>query len=247
VVAAFGFLAGRLARAQRSLTVQEQLTAEEQSRRLVLEERTRIARDLHDIVAHHMSLVVVQAETAPYRLPGLTDDARAELDSISASARSALAETRTLLSVLRQDDQQAEHAPQPSLELLDELVDGARRAGVPIETSVQGSFDGLRPGTSLAAYRVLQEALANAARHAPGAAVRLDVSREPDTLTLAVLNDGSGRSTDPAPVAGTVGHGITGMRERVTAEGGTLRFGPTETGGFAVRATLPLAAPPTVP
>ena len=237
-VAVFGLLAGTLARTRRSLERQERLTSQEKGRRLVLEERTRIARDLHDIVAHHMSLVVVQAETAPYRLPDVPAPVRAELESISASARSALTETRALLSVLRQDGQQAEHAPQPGIEQIEELVDGARRAGVPIETAVRGSLQGLRPGTSLAAYRILQEALANASRHAPGAAVRLDVSRDDDTLTLSVVNAPGSRAEQPD---GTVGHGITGMRERVSAEGGGMTIGPTRAGGFAVRATLPLA------
>ena len=137
-VAVFGLLAGTLARTRRSLERQERLTSQEKGRRLVLEERTRIARDLHDIVAHHMSLVVVQAETAPYRLPDVPAPVRAELESISASARSALTETRALLSVLRQDGQQAEHAPQPGIEQIGELVDGAPPGGVPLEPPVRG-------------------------------------------------------------------------------------------------------------
>lgn len=251
-VALFGLLAGTLTRTRRSLARQERLTSEEKARRLVLEERTRIARDLHDIVAHHMSLVVVAAETAPYRLPDLPETVRAELDSIGGTARAALAETRSLLSVLRSEQDGPQTAPQPGIELLDELVDGARRAGVPVETSVHGSLRDLRPGTSLAAYRILQEALANAARHAPGAPVRLDVSRDDATLTLSVLNGaltgGPTGTSDPdaAPstvegTAGPAGHGITGMRERVSAEGGEMTVGPTSTGGFAVRASLPLA------
>ena len=146
------------------------MSSAETQRRLVLEERARIARDLHDIVAHHMSLVVVQAETAGYRHPDLPDVAREELESISASARAALAETRALLAVLRNEDDEAEHAPQPGLEQLGELVEGARRAGQDVAADVRLDGDALRPGTSLAAYRIVQESLANAARHAPGAA-----------------------------------------------------------------------------
>ena len=215
-------------------------------RRLVLEERARIARDLHDIVAHHMSLVVVQAETAGYRHPDLTDSARAELDSISNSARAALAETRALLAVLRNEDDEAEHAPQPGLGQLAELVEGARRAGQHVAADVRLDGDDLRPGTSLAAYRIVQESLANAARHAPGAAVRLVVEQDAEALRVAVLNEAApgGVPTvalDPGGVD-VPGHGIIGMRERAVAEGGSLDAAPEADGGFAVRAVLPLEA-----
>jgi signal transduction histidine kinase len=243
VVAVVGVLAGRLARARRALAEQAELSEAEKARRVVLEERTRIARDLHDIVAHHMSLVVVQAETAPYRVADLSDAARAELDSISASARSALAETRALLAVLRQEGDAAEHAPQPGVGDLGPLLDGARRAGVPLTADVRVPEGALRPGTSLAAYRIVQEALANASRHAAGAAVRATVVHEGNHLRVVVANGRvPGRlSWDPTggqPVR--EGHGLTGMRERVGAEGGTLWVGPTREGGFAVDATLPL-------
>ncbi|MFI7587246.1 sensor histidine kinase [Spongisporangium articulatum] len=238
-VALLGLLSGRLVRTQRRLARQEEAAKAEMDRRIILEERTRIARDLHDIVAHHMSLVVVQAETAPYRLGELPADVRAELESISTSARSALAETRSLLNVLRQEGQAAEHAPQPGLEVLDDLVDGARRAGMRIDAEVRGGLEGLRPGTSLAAYRIVQEALANAARHAPGAGVRLTVSRAPDTLDLLVVNEATDQPVAPDAAGG--GHGLPGMRERVQAEGGSMSAGPTGDGGFAVHATLPLA------
>lgn len=238
VVAVTGVLIGRLARTSRALRVQEEVSSAEKARRMVLEERTRIARDLHDIVAHHMSLVVVQAETAPYRVPGLTDGARDELAAISSAARSALAETRALLNVLRQDDQQAEHAPQPGLERLDELIEAARRAGVSLDAEVQGPLDQLRPGTSLAAYRIVQEALANAARHAPGAPVWLRVVRDVAELRVEVANGQAPGRVAFGPV--TEGHGITGMRERAGVEGGTLSIGPTPAGGFAVQVTLPV-------
>jgi signal transduction histidine kinase len=244
VVAIVGVLAGRLARARRALAEQAELSEAEKARRVVLEERTRIARDLHDIVAHHMSLVVVQAETAPYRVADLSDAARAELDSISTSARSALAETRALLAVLRQEGDAAEHAPQPGVGDLGPLLDGARRAGVPLTADVRVPEGALRPGTSLAAYRIVQEALANASRHAAGAAVRASVVHEGDHLRVTVVNGPvpGGLPWDPTggqPVR--EGHGLTGMRERVGAEGGTLWAGLTSEGGFAVDATLPLS------
>jgi signal transduction histidine kinase len=175
----------------------------------------------------------------------LSDAARAELDSISTSARSALAETRALLAVLRQEGDAAEHAPQPGIGDLGPLLDGARRAGVPLTADVRVPPEELRPGTSLAAYRIVQEGLANASRHAAGAAVRTEVVREGDTLRVTVVNGPVPGATQdvqalPAP---REGHGLTGMRERAGAEGGTLWFGRTADGGFAVEALLPLAAP----
>ncbi|GAA4350384.1 sensor histidine kinase [Angustibacter luteus] len=243
IIVVVGLLVSRLARTNRALSRQTAVSSAETQRRLVLEERARIARDLHDIVAHHMSLVVVQAETAGYRHPDLPDVAREELESISASARAALAETRALLAVLRNEDDEAEHAPQPGLELLAELVEGARRAGQDVEADVRLGGDALRPGTSLAAYRIVQESLANAARHAPGAAVRVVVARDGSALRVSVVND-----RPPEPVAADLdpdgaGHGIIGMRERAGAEGGSLDAAPSADGGFVVRAELPLGAP----
>jgi signal transduction histidine kinase len=241
-VAVLGLLAGRLARTNRALVAQAEVSEAERERRVVLEERTRIARDLHDIVAHHMSLVVVQAETAPYRVADLSESARVELDSISTSARSALAETRALLAVLRQEGDAAEHAPQPGIGDLGPLLDGARRAGVPLTADVRVPPEDLRPGTSLAAYRIVQEGLANASRHAAGAAVRAEVVREGDTLRVTVVNGPvPGATPDVELPPPREGHGLTGMRERVGAEGGTLWFGRVVDGGFAVEALLPLS------
>jgi len=242
IITVIGLLIGRLAVTNRALTQQAEETSAEKERRLVLEERSRIARDLHDIVAHHMSLVVVQAETAGYRIPDLPESARDELASISGSARAALAETRALLAVLRQDDDEVARTPQPGLDELAALVDGARRAGQDVAADVRVSGDPPRPGTSLAAYRIVQESLANAARHAPGAPVRVQVVQDGEALTLSVVNarpPGGGflLATDTAPGEG---HGIVGMRERVVAEGGTLEAAPDDEGGFAVRAVLPL-------
>jgi signal transduction histidine kinase len=249
-IAVIGALTGRLARTRRALVVQEEVSSAEKARRVLLEERARIARDLHDIVAHHMSLVVVQAETAGYRVPDLSDAARAELLAIGETARSALTETRALLSVLRQDDQKAEDAPQPGVEQLGELVDAAQRAGVRLNVNLDDGLDRLRPGASLAAYRIAQEALANASRHASGAPVSLRVRSARSNglagIWLRVEND----APSGAPVGGrgvrevVAGHGITGMRERAAAADGRLTVGPTPGGGFAVEVFLPAEPAP---
>jgi signal transduction histidine kinase len=239
-VAVVGLLVGRLVSTNRALARQEEVSSAEKARRVLLEERARIARDLHDIVAHHMSLVVVQSETAGYRVPDLSDAARAELLSIGETARSALAETRALLGVLRQDGQAIADAPQPKLTQIVDLVDAGQRAGVRLEAQISGDLGVLRPGASLAAYRIAQEALANAARHAPGAPVRLVVEQLPDGIRLRVEN-GPVAGADPAVTGtpGPPGHGITGMRERAAAAGGRLELGPTTDGGFAVELFLP--------
>jgi signal transduction histidine kinase len=239
-VAVIGLLAGRLARTRRALHREAEQTALEKTHRVLLEERARIARDLHDVVAHHMSLVVVQAETAPYRLPGLPAAAIAELASISSSARAALTDTRALLSVLRREDEAAERAPQPGLGLLPDLLDDARRAGVEVTCGPLPDADGLRASVSLAAYRIAQEAMANAARHAPGASVNVAGSLDGDELILVVRNGPSPAAAhdDGSAPEPPSGHGIIGMRERAAAEGGSLSAAPTPDGGFEVRAVL---------
>lgn len=241
-IAVTGALVGRLVRTRRALVAQEEVSSVEKARRVVLEERARIARDLHDIVAHHMSLVVVQAETAGFRVPDLSDSARAELLSIGETARSALTETRALLSVLRQEGQELPAAPQPGLQQVGDLVDAARRAGVRLEVQIDGDLERLRPGVSLAAYRIVQEALANASRHASGASVRLEIEASRPAVRVLVRNgpmpDGRRRPGLPEPAA-VDGHGITGMRERAAAAGGRLTLGPTGDGGFAVELILP--------
>ena len=242
-VALIGLLAGRLVSTNLALARQAEVSTAEKARRVVLEERARIARDLHDIVAHHMSLVVVQTETAGYRVPDLSEAARAELLSIGESARSALTETRALLAVLRQEGQAAEDAPQPGLVQVSELVEAAQRAGVKLKAQVSGDLEVLRPGTSLAAYRIVQEALANVARHAPGAPVRLEVDAGSAEVRIRVAN-GPMPGVEPGAERvggglGQVGHGITGMRERAAAAGGRVDLGWTDDGGFVVQLFLP--------
>jgi signal transduction histidine kinase len=229
---------GSRLRAQRALAAQTERAEAERARRAVLEERTRIARELHDVVAHHMSLIAVRAETAPYRLSGLTEPARAGFGSLSEEAREALADMRRLLGVLRHD-QPAALAPQPQLADLPALVDAARRAGVPVELSVPPALDQVPSGVGVCAYRIVQESLSNASQHAPGAVVTVSVDHDSGAVLLRVAN-GPGGPVGPAADEHGPGHGLTGMRERVALLGGTLSAGPAPDGGFVVAAVLPL-------
>ena len=232
---------GRL-RAQRALAAQTERTEVEQARRAVLEERTRIARELHDVVAHHMSLIAVRAETAPYRLSGLPESARAEFAALSEVAREALTDMRRLLGVLRHDEP-AVLAPQPRLSDLPMLVDAARQAGIPVDLSTASVLDAVPSGVGVCAYRIVQESLSNASQHAPGAAVTVSVDRDAGAVLLRVAN-GPGGPADPSGNERGPGHGLAGMRERVALLGGSLSAGPAPDGGFVVRAMLPLGETP---
>ncbi|MFI5718157.1 sensor histidine kinase [Nocardia sp. NPDC051750] len=229
-----GLLLRSLIRSRSELNRQTEVSELERARRTILEEKARIARDLHDVVAHHMSLVVVQAQTAPYRVNGVNEAARAEFESIGATAREALNEIRGLLGVLRSDGQLAEHAPQPTAADLEALFLGAARAGVDLTWSVEGTLAVVPDTVGSALYRIVQESLANAGRHAPGAAVRVTIDCA-ETVELTVVN---GRGTGPAP-AGIAGLGIAGMQARALAVGGRLTAEPTPDGGFRVSARLP--------
>jgi signal transduction histidine kinase len=229
---------GSRMRTQVSLAAQTERAEAERARRAVLEERTRIARELHDVVAHHMSLIAVRAETAPYRLSDLPESARAEFSALSGVAREALGEMRRLLGVLRYD-QPAGLAPQPQLSDLPALVDAARRAGVSVELAVPPALGDVPAGVAVCAYRIVQESLSNAGQHAPGAAVSVSVGHEAGAVLLRVAN-GPGEAADPAPGELGSGHGLTGMRERVALLGGSLSAGPSAGGGFVVSAVLPL-------
>jgi signal transduction histidine kinase len=224
-------------RTQRALAAQTERAELERARRAVLEERARIARELHDVVAHHMSLIAVRAETAPYRLSDLPESARAEFASLSDVAREALTEMRRLLGVLRHDEP-AGLAPQPQLSDLPALVETARRAGVAVELSAPSALDTVPSGVALCAYRIVQESLSNASQHAPGAAVTVSVDHEADAVLLRVANGPGGPAT-PSPGEHGPGHGLTGMRERVALLGGSLSAGPMADGGYVVRAVLP--------
>ena len=204
-------------------------------------ERARIARELHDVVAHHISMVAVQAETARLATPGMPAAGAQRLSAIGDTARAALTEMRRLLGVLRSDAQSdaADRRPQPGLEQLNELLDEARDAsGAGTRLIVGGPPVTLDPGVELAAYRIAQEALTNARRHAPGAAVDVELHYTDDALRLRIRDNGPG----PSPLPPADGHGLLGMRERAAAVGGQLRTGPAAGGGFLVEATLPVKA-----
>jgi signal transduction histidine kinase len=223
------------AQAAHQLEEQAELSELEKARRAVLEEKARIARDLHDIVAHHMSMVVVQAETAPFRIDDLSEGAKAELGSISATAREALGEIRGLLGVLRSEGQDRTYAPQPGAGDIQELVDGARRSGVDASLTTSGEERDIASATELSAYRIVQESLANAARHAPGTEVSVFITFGEGALELRVTNAAPESALPP----GSPGHGIIGMRERAAVVGGTFHASRTADGGFEVRASLP--------
>jgi glucose-6-phosphate-specific signal transduction histidine kinase len=233
---------GSRLRAQRALAAQTERAEAERARRAVLEERTRIARELHDVVAHHMSLIAVRAESAPYRLPALPEPVAAEFGSLSQEAREALAEMRRLLDVLRHD-QPAGLAPQPQLADLPALVDAARQAGLSVELSVPVALDHVPPGVGVCAYRIVQESLSNASQHAPGAAVTVSVDHNSGAVLLQVAN-GPGGPALPFRNQHGPGHGLTGMRERVVLLGGSLSAAPAPDGGFVVSAMLPLGQTP---
>ena len=237
---------------QRKLVEQETINEAERSRRTLLEERARIARELHDVVAHHMSVITVQADSAPYRIPGLPDAAREEFTSIATSARESLAEMRRLLVVLRSEGTEGERAPQPGLDRVQQLIEATVRAGVPAELSLAAELGDVPQAVDLSAYRIVQEALANVVRHAPGAATRVSVRSDDGTdggeggpwLHVLVVNGPAPERTSPLESSGT-GHGLVGMRERVRLTGGTLDTGPLPDGGFRVAARLPLTSKDT--
>ena len=200
-------------------------------------ERARIARELHDVVAHHISMIAVQAETARLTTPGLPGEGARRLLAIGDTARQALTEMRRLLGVLREDAGTATtRRPQPGLEQLNDLVDDARdTAAASTRLIVRGDVVSLDPGIELTAYRIVQEALTNARRHAPGAAVDVELRYTREALYVRVRDNGPGTSDDGR----TAGHGLVGMRERASMAGGTLRTGRAPAGGFLVEAALP--------
>jgi signal transduction histidine kinase len=227
-------------RARQALADQTRLADAERARRAVLEERAKIAREMHDVVAHHMSLIVVQAQTAQYRLGEgtVSEPVAEEFAALGGAAREALTEMRRLLGVLR-SDAPAEHAPQPRLADVPQLAEAARKAGVEVSLTMPPDPDAVPTGVGVAAYRIVQEALSNAGRHAPGAAISITVEVEPAVVRLGVLNGpAAGQPRDQG-----TGHGLAGMRERAALLGGWLKAGAEPGGGFAVRAELPTGGP----
>ncbi|MEU6535980.1 sensor histidine kinase [Streptomyces sp. NPDC047000] len=215
-------------------------TREEEARRRVAEERLRIARDLHDVVAHHIALVNVQAGVAAHVMDKRPDQAKEALAHVREASRSALNELRATVGLLRQSgDPEAPTEPAPGLDRLEELVGTFRKAGLRVEVARSDLGAVLPAAVDLAAFRVIQEALTNAQKHA-GTAARAEVSvvRVGPNVEITVLDDGR-PDDEPLPVQGG-GHGLLGMRERVTALAGTLTTGPRYGGGFRVHAILPL-------
>ena len=214
---------------------------------VTLEERARIARELHDVVAHHISMIAVQAEAARLLIPDLAPDGQRRLVDIGDTARAALTEMRRLLGVLREGSTAVTaRRPQPGLQQLDALVDEARAVtGASLRLIVRGPVRPLDPGVELTAYRIVQEALTNARRHAPGAAIDVELDFGPDALGVRVRDNGLGATSRPAlapdlePARAGGGHGLNGMRERTTMLGGRMTAGPLPQGGFAVAAVLP--------
>ncbi|MDO0935062.1 sensor histidine kinase [Streptomyces sp. DG2A-72] len=234
--------------ARTRLVEQETITAEERARRTLLEERSRIARELHDVVAHHMSVISIQAQVAPHLVEDPSEELKENLDGIRQNALEALTELRRVLGVLRSENPDdpyglgepgtgsAPQSPQPTLDRLDALIENTRAAGLRVATDIRGTAPPYPPGVELSAYRIIQEALSNALRHAPGSAVRVEITHFPRGLYLGVINSRPERPVPPSP--GT-GHGLLGMRERATMLGGHLTATPTLHGGFSVSAFLP--------
>jgi signal transduction histidine kinase len=237
-------------RGQRALA-QRQRHQEEVLRR-ASEERLRIARDLHDVVAHNISVINVQANTALHLMDRQPERARSALTTISQVSSQALAEVRTALGVLRDVDAAAPRAPSASLARLPDLAGSARAAGVAVRVAETGQSGPLPAAVDLAAFRIVQEALTNSARHSPGTNVEVRVRRDRDDLVVEVTDDGPGAVSRPGAGGGAgdagpagaggegSGNGIVGMTERAHALGGTLEAGPRPDGGFRVRARLPL-------
>lgn len=214
-------------------------SASEQQRRVLVEERNRVARELHDVVAHGLSIIHVQATSAQYRVGGMDDATKAEFDEIAASARTAMTEMRQLLGVLRSADAAAETTPQPGLRELPGLVASVERAGVPVALELG---DGL-PDAGVAAtsaYRIVQEALSNVVRHAPGAETYVRVEVLADDLVVSVENETATDAPDPDAKGG--GHGLVGIGERAALLGGRAEYGERAGGGYRVLATLPLGS-----
>jgi signal transduction histidine kinase len=227
--------------AQQEVSAQQTVTAVERSRRTLLEERTTIARELHDVVAHHMSVVAIQAEAAPYRVENPPPELEKAFATIRENAVAALAELRRVLGVVRAEDYEAPDAPQPTLADLDGLLANVREAGLAAEKAVTGAVRELPQGVELSAYRIVQEALSNTLRHAPGAGARVEIAYVLGGLGLRVVNGPPPAEALLGPSPGA-GHGITGMRERVTMLNGEMTAGPTADGGYEVTVFLPVAA-----
>ena len=203
----------------------------------IVEERSRIARELHDVVAHAISVIVLQARGGRKLLDEEPDQARQALDAIDSTASQALGEMRRLLGLLRESDEQLALAPPPTLARLDDLVVSVRAAGLPVVLTIEGEPAELPPGVDLSAYRIVQEALTNALKHAGPASARVIVRFDDGALDVEVCDDGAGSGNGDG-----TGQGLVGIRERVAVFGGDVQAGPVPGGGYVVRARLPYAS-----
>ena len=226
--------------AVRVQAAQEVRTEREFAARAAAEERLRIARELHDIVAHAMSVITVQAGVARYLLPEREAETGRVLGTIESTGRQALLDMRQLLGVLRREDEGIPHSPAPGLADLGDLIASTDAAGTRVEISASGRVRPLPEGIELSAYRIIQEALTNIVKHAATDHAEVRLAYEPEHLALEVIDNGPGAGS-PTPD----GHGLTGMRERAALHGGTLDAGPLPTRGYRVAARLPLPAPNT--
>ncbi|MFD9948366.1 sensor histidine kinase [Nonomuraea sp. NPDC059023] len=215
--------------------------AEEYGKRRLLEERARIARELHDLVAHHMSVIAVRAATAPYRIKdAASGEVWHEFRDINAAASASLAEMRQLLGVLRSEgDDDPPTAPQPGLRDLAELAESARRAGTPVRLDLPERAPDLGAALSLTVYRIVQEALSNVIKHTGGAPARVAIGLDDGDVVVEVVNEAGTRNEAGARSGAGSGYGLVGMRERVSLAGGELSAGATADGRYAVRAVLP--------
>ncbi|MGW2819359.1 histidine kinase [Streptomyces sp. NPDC001415] len=223
--------------AERQVSAEKSVTAVERDKRTVLEERTNIARELHDVVAHHMSVVAIQAEAAPYRVENPPPELAQAFATIRENAVAALTELRRVLGVVRAEDYEAPDAPQPTLADLEGLLANVREAGLPVEKVITGAVRELPQGVELSAYRIIQEALSNTLRHAPGAGARVEIGYVLGGLGLRIVN---GPATSKAGPSQGSGHGLTGMAERVAMLGGAMTAERTGEGGYEVTVFIPV-------
>lgn len=226
--------------AVRDRRVEEERSRQEQALRRAGEERMRIARELHDVLAHSISIINVQAGAALHHFDSDPEKAKESLRTVRETGKRALRELRSSIGVLRrEDDPDGEAAPlepAPGIDDLDDLIEATRGAGLEVQLLLHGNARALPPDVGLTAYRIVQESLTNVARHAGAVTATVTVDHRPDQLVVRVEDDGRGAPVDTEP-----GHGIDGMRERVTALGGTIEAGPRREGGFRVEAGIPLA------
>jgi signal transduction histidine kinase len=242
LIFAIGWLVGYALRERtvRTEAAEERAERAERDRELaartaVAEERARIARELHDVVAHAVSVMVLQVGAVRHRMPASETENRQALLNVEQAGRTALAEMRRLLGAMRRGDEQPDFTPQPGLADLDRLLEDVRAAGLAVQLRVRGEPVALSPGLDLSAYRIVQEAVTNTLKHARARHAEVDVRYEPHHLLVEVRDDGVGSSTNGEP-----GHGLVGIGERVKIFGGDMTAGRAPEGGFVVRARLPL-------